>query len=210
MRRGSFRSLAWVTLALAFVAARPAWPAATPSSSSAFRPPAVPLVVHDPYFSIWSPADRLTDAATVHWTGRPHPLNSLIRVDGEAFRLMGASPASTAAMPQLAVTVQATRTTYAFASARVKVTLTFLTPSLPWDLELLSRPVTYLTWEIVSADGARHHVQLYFDLGAEIAVNSPDQPVQLDYPTIAGLSVARVGTPDQPVLARRGDDVRID
>jgi hypothetical protein len=174
------------------------------------RPPSVPLVAVDPYFSIWSPADRLTDAQTVHWTGRAQPLTSYIRVDRDVSRLMGTSISDVAAMPQKSVVVQPTRTIYTFADQRVKVTLTFFTPSLPWDLDVLSRPVTYLTWDVASADGRTHEVQLYFDCGAEVAVNTPDQSVAIDYPAVDGLAMVRTGTPDQPVLARKGDDVRID
>ena len=37
--------------------------------SSAFRPPAVPLVVNNPYMSIWSAADNLYDEFPMHWSG---------------------------------------------------------------------------------------------------------------------------------------------
>src|ERR1700683_1623283 len=131
------------------------------AAPSVLRPPAVPLIAYDPYFSIWSPADRLTDAATVHWTGHTHPLTSLIRIDGDTARLMGSTPATTAALPQTSVTVRPTRTIYTFANAHVQVTLTFMTPSLPSDLDVLSRPVTYLSWDVASADGKTHQVQLY-------------------------------------------------
>src|SRR5437660_2428255 len=106
----------------------------------ALRPPAAPLVACDPYFSIWSPADQLTDAATVHWTGKAQPLTSLVRIDGKSWRLMGIEPKDVPALPQTAVDVWPTRTVYTFDGAGVRLTLTFTTPALPDDLMLLSRP----------------------------------------------------------------------
>jgi hypothetical protein len=49
----------------------------------------MPLVVHDPYFSIWSTTDRLTGGPTRHWTGAPQELNGIVRVDGKSFRYLG-------------------------------------------------------------------------------------------------------------------------
>src|SRR3569623_3468017 len=91
-----------------------------------FRPPSVPLVACDPYFSIWSPADKLTDADTVHWTGKPHRLTSLVRIDGKAFRLMGKEPSTTPALSLINLDVLPTRTIYTFEGEGVRLTLTFM------------------------------------------------------------------------------------
>ena len=181
-----------------------------PNQPITIRPPAVPLVAHDPYFSIWSPADRLTDVPTTHWTGKPYPLRGLVRVDGRAYRLMGTDPQGIPPLPQTRVRVLPTRTIYDFGNDRIGLTLTFLTPALPSALEILSRPVTYLIWECRSADGRPHSVQLYFDCGVELVVDRPEQAVVGELPVVSGLSVLKMGSQDQPMLARKGDDLRID
>ncbi|PWU19816.1 MAG: glutaminase [Verrucomicrobia bacterium] len=178
--------------------------------ASPLRPPSVPLVACDPYFSIWSPADQLTGANTTHWTGESQRLASLVRIDGNTFRLMGTEPAETPALPQTDFQVLPTRTIYYFAGDGVVLTLTFSTAALPEDLDLLSRPVTYLTWSARSTDGKNHMVSVYFDARAEVAVNIRSQAVNFQNENVGPVMAWRVGTAQQPVLQTKGDDVRID
>jgi hypothetical protein len=131
--------------------------------AAALRPPAVPLVACDPYFSIWSPADRLTDTGTQHWTGKPHRLRALLQVDGKLYRVMGAAPTEAPALKQKSVAVLPTRTIYSFEDAGVRLELTFLTPALPEDIDILSRPVTYVSFDIKATDGGAHETKLFFE-----------------------------------------------
>jgi hypothetical protein len=176
------------------------------------RPPAVPLVVHDPYFSVWSFSDELNRDWPKHWTGTTNALASMIRVDGKAYLLAG-NPRMEGLdrLQQKSVEVLPTRTIYTFEGAGVGVTLTFLTPALPHDLDVLSRPVTYVSFDVKSTDGKAHDTAVYLDTTAEWVVDKPDVEVVGDrLKDAAGLTVLRMGSKEQRKLARKGDDLRIE
>ncbi len=60
-----------------------------PVKEIALRVPSVPIVVSDPYFSIWSPYDKLMEGSTEHWTSAKKPLLGALRVDGKVYRFLG-------------------------------------------------------------------------------------------------------------------------
>ena len=200
----TFRSTSW----LRAVVTGTALLASAATAQHTERPPATPLVTHNPYFSIWSDGDTLNKEETVHWTGHPNPLTSLLRIDGKVYRLMGRRPGEP--LPQVDRQVTALHTTYRFAGAGVNVTLTFYTPSLTTDLDLLSRPVTYLTWAVASTDGGTHKVEALLDASADLATSYPGQPVTASRARTQQTDVVSVGSRDQQVLNRSGDDLRID
>jgi hypothetical protein len=61
-----------------------------------------------------------------------------------------------------------------------------------------------------SNDGKTHNVQLLFGVSTDLAVNMPAQPVTAKAYTTNGLAILKAGTREQPVLQKKGDDLRID
>ena len=330
--------------------------------AQALRPPAYPLITHDPYFSVWSMTDKLTDSPTRHWTGKPQSLEGIIRVDGKAYQFLGAVPtaykpilatgetqsypaqytftkpgtgwekpafnasawqsgpgpfgdtpdaktkwttsakdgiylrreftydgqadptklllslnhdddivvylngtkildkpgyvneyiylplsaagqkalqkgknvlavhcvsprggsfvdvgivnpipsAVVARATQTDVIVSATQTNYAFTAGPVKLTVNFLSPLLLEELEIAARPVSYITFEVQSGDKKPHAVQVFFSESGTLATNTIGQEVTVTTGQASGLSFESIGTVAQPILAKKGDNIRID
>jgi len=328
------------------------------SFSQAGKAPAYPLVVHDPYFSIWSFTDKLNESTTKHWTGKDHSLIGLLSVDGKLYKFLGeparelrpilaiaetqpyncqfteskpagdwtavdyddtkwqtgkgmfgtkdvdpqsewksreiwirrsfdfqqvtinelllkikyddnveiylngekifnagccsankeillskaieqklrkgrnvlamycentggqayidaglydrlpAQPIDQAIQKKLEIT--STQTKYEFSCGPVSLSVKFLSPLLAKDLDLYSRPISFVTFTTKSSDGKQHDVKLFFDASPDIAKNKNSQQSAFSFYKKDGVAYQKTGTKDQPVLKRKGDDVRID
>ena len=129
---------------------------------------------------------------------------------GLSVKMPDASFFETAA-EQTDVTYTPTQTYYTFACGPVNLNLVFTAPLLMDDLDLMSRPVNYVSYQVQSTDGKAHDVQLYLEATSAWATNVPGQAVKSSVILKPeGLMYATTGTTEQPVLQTKGDDVRID
>jgi hypothetical protein len=111
---------------------------------------------------------------------------------------------------QKSVVMNATQTIYNLSCGPIDATIAFTSPLLIKDLELLSRPVSYVTYTVKANDGKTHNVQVYFGASSDIAVNTPAQEVVAKKYNSSSLNILKAGTTSQPVLQKKGDDLRID
>ena len=111
---------------------------------------------------------------------------------------------------QLSVDVQPTRTIYQFVCGPVQLDLTFIAPLLMDDLELVARPVNYLSYEMKTDDGQMHNVELYIEVSPHWAMNLSNQSSVSETFTKDGFVFLKSGTKQQNILGTKGDDVRID
>ncbi len=173
------------------------------------RAPSVPLITVDPYFSLWSPCDKLTDGTTVHWTGKPNTLKGTVCIDGKAYRFLGAGDVP--AIEQVGLDITALSTVYSFSNGSILLKCKFTALFLPEDLTVFTRPVgmMYLSWEAL--DGKDHQVTATVTATEELCLDTANQDeVTVEHISHNGITSVKMGSVSQPVLARAGDDIRID
>ncbi len=173
------------------------------------RPPSIPLITIDPYFSVWSSADRLYDETTVHWTASPNTLNGYVKIDGAEYRFMGKG--ETDVIPQTAFDMNAFVSHYTFENEKIILDVSFYTPLFPDDLMKLSRPVSYVSFNYSSADGNNHDVSVRICASEEFVLNKKGEgSVVTEICTVNSLNSAKMGSEKQDILHDSGDDIRID
>lgn len=111
---------------------------------------------------------------------------------------------------QKSVDVQATQTRYTFTCGKVDLKVTFIAPLFMNDLDLMTRPVNYISYEIASSDGKAHDVEVYFEASPRWALDQPYQQSASSSFSDDKLVYLKTGSTAQNILKKRGDDVRID
>lgn len=173
------------------------------------RAPSVPLITVDPYFSVWSPSEKLNFVETVHWTGKPNTLRGYVTIDGERFVFMG-DDIGAKKIKQTSLSIDALSTKYTFETEKIKLDLRFMTPLLMDDLYVMSRPVSYLGVTYTSKDEEHHKVEIEIYANETLCLNYKDESeCTIEKTDIGNIHLIKMGNSKQNPLNQKGDDVRI-
>jgi len=174
------------------------------------RAPAVPLITVDPYFSVWSPYDVLNFKETKHWTGAPNDIFGIVDIDGEELQFMGFFRVFKK-IPQVSLDIDALFTRYKFRNEKIELEVTFMTPLLLDDLDVLTRPVSYMSTKYTKLDPTVKSVKVKVYVGDSLCLNHRrEMPVLITPVEIDGIKAIKMGAAEQKPLNRSGDDLRID
>lgn len=131
--------------------------------------PAYPLMVKDPYFSIWSKSDKLNESDTIFWHGEDKPIKGYLIVDGKKYCFMGLDENATK-LNQVNIEVTVFSTIYHFKENDFSFKIEFLSPLTLTDLTLLACPVCYMIYSFNSS--TKHEVKVQMIINQEICYNT--------------------------------------
>lgn len=106
--------------------------------------------------------------------------------------------------------VMATSTYYNFTCGPVDLDVVFTAPMLIDDLDLISTPVNYISYQVKSRDGRKHDVQFFLATSAQLTVNEMNQPTLTSIVREGKVTYAKAGAEEQKLLGRSGDLISID
>lgn len=171
------------------------------------RAASIPLIMHDPYFSIWSSSDHLYDADTVHWTGKRQQIRGYLTVDKTVYCFMGDKEFHQI-LPQISLDVTATATTYTFENDKVRLCCRFTSPLILSDPLLVSRPCTYIDFMVEKKNA--DNVKLDFIVSADLVRQEKDEVAGFAGTFKQDFSYASMGRMRQQPLGSSGDHTTID
>ena len=136
--------------------------------------PAYPIFVKDPNFSLWMTADELNKTDITNWCGEKKPIYGIAKLsDGTAWCFLGDISKIDANNVQNAkqtdLTVTSFETVYSFDLGGTALRVRFVSPLPPDDVERISQPVCYMSYEI---DDENAEVSLF--VNRRIAYNYSD------------------------------------
>ena len=175
------------------------------------RAPAVPLITVDPYFSVWSPSEKLNHAVTMHWTGKPNQILGTVSVDGKKYSFVGYNR-DLHKMKQISLDIDAMSTTAVYENDDIILTAVFTSPLLMDDFHVMTRPVSYLSVSYTSRDGKAHDVSVEIKANETLCLNTAEQSpvVAAEVSPCCCVKGIRMGNSEQNPLNKSGDDRRID
>lgn len=175
------------------------------------RPPAIPLITIDPYFSIWSPDETINFAPTEFWSGKQNSVLGAVYIDGERYSFLGYHK-DYLKLTQTKIDYDAFSTTVTFENEKITLNAIFTSALLPHNYEILTRPVSYLNVSWHSNDGKDHTVKIDIAVSEELCLQKPwqNEVEAEETPFSNGLKGMRMGNIEQKPLHESGDDICID
>ena len=121
-----------------------------------------------------------------------------------------ADPSGEIKAKQKSIDVLPTQTYYTLECGPVELDLVFTAPFLMDDLDLMSVPINYISYQVRSTDGKEHDVQFYFGTTPELTVDDNSQATVSTIVKSGETTYIKSGSVEQKVLGRAGDNISID
>ena len=176
--------------------------------------PAYPLFVKDPNFSLWAMCDELNGADIKTWYGEEKPVYGFLKTEEGTFCFLGnydsVKAYGVSKAEQLSLEVTSFTTDYIFKAGKAEIKVSFVSPLLLTDVQMLSMPVCYINYSVTGAKSAEVSIFLNQKICYNAKSALPDKSVRGGVVNKDGYEAAFFGLKRQYYLSNNFDGTGAD